>query len=81
MIEFDEEKAKDEILTQAAELLGEHFDNVLILVAFRMADNETDCFRHVSRGGWYGSKGLATQFVENEAAKNIAYQIKQTDDE
>lgn len=81
MTEYDESEAKGRVLTQAAQLLGEHFDNVLILVAYRMEGEPTDCYRQTCRGGWYGAKGLAQQFMENENAKTIAYQVSLLDAE
>ena len=68
----------DEMVRLAALKLGEHFDSVQIMASYQL--DEAQGTYHIKRGcgSWYARQGMAHEFINDEQAKNIAYEIAQT---
>ena len=63
----------EEILDEAALKLGEHFDNVQIMVSWMDQGATLSCCRGC--GNWHARHGLARDFITSDIAHENARQI------
>lgn len=71
-----------ELVDRATEVLGEHFDEVVILVSRMTQDGKGFTERiFVGKGNWFARKGMARDFLDRddklEAATMIAEKMKE----
>lgn len=76
---MEAENAKAAIL-KALEILGEHYGAVQILASHETVNGET-AFAAWGVGNWYARQGMAHQFLENEKAKNFAWEMNQREND
>jgi len=73
----------EEILDKAALALGEHFDNVQIMVTWMEGGITKSCCRGV--GNWHARQGIAHEFINmdiaQENARQIASELKEPPDD
>jgi hypothetical protein len=66
-------KTATEILDLHAQAIGEHFENVQIMVTWNEGGITKSCFRGV--GNWHARQGMAHEFINMDIAQENAKQI------
>ena len=66
---------EEQIVQKALDILGEHFDAVLILVSWNH-DGLTSCIPSGS-GNWYARQGMAHEFINTDTAQEHARMLQQ----
>lgn len=69
-----------ELLNAHAARLSEHFDAVLILASYMESDG-TWAALSAGEGNWYARQGMASRFIEQPRAEEIANEIRREDDD
>lgn len=64
----EEAEEKSEIIRKTLSVLGEHFDNVKLLVNIRNDDGTYSSWLNMGVGDPYSHYGMARHFVEQEQA-------------
>lgn len=66
-------KSATEILDEHARAIGEHYENVQIMVTWNEDGITKSCMRGV--GNWHARQGLAHEFINMDIAQENAKQI------
>ena len=66
-------QSQNNILEQAAILLGEHFDHFQILVTWN--EQSRTYFEHLGGGNWHARKAICREFLELDQARTLAHEI------
>lgn len=67
-------------IEKALEILGEHFDSVQILANHETVEGKTVA-AFWGAGNWYARTGMAHEFLDQDSARNFAWEIKKTNDD
>lgn len=70
------DKAQEEMVLKHARDLGEHFENVLVMVSFQSpnGDCKTQSIKRRS-GNWHACLGLAHEFISEAKADDVGHAV------
>jgi|GEM_PF-4872591 len=68
------------VLNETVVRLTEHFDCIQILASVENKDGSTD-YVPAGLGNYYTRRGLATQFLSDEVAKDVQFKLEEEDEE
>ena len=63
----------ERIMTQAQDLLGDHFDCFQIMVSWN--EEGLTKMRNIGGGNWYARQGMAHEFINADSAQTSALEI------
>lgn len=66
-------------IEKALEILGEHFDSVQILANHTTVGGKTVA-AFWGAGNWYARTGMAHEFLDQDSARNFAWEIKKAEE-